>query len=216
MSLPSSPSALRSLAARAGTSSPARSADRGRPRGRGSGAAYGRSPTRGGERDGRPDRSSRLPPRHNPKPTHRPARRTPTKVKAPLHRTPRSEQERCRSHRIRTVVLVGTGRRSISLADQDSQVALMGTRAHSLADRAAWSAEQSIAPLFARAKLFGLPNGATRALEYGCGSGVTTGAVAGVFDEVGGVDPAAGGGETGADLDHGGARCGVGAGGSQA
>jgi SAM-dependent methyltransferase len=67
----------------------------------------------------------------------------------------------------------------------------VGTPPHSLADRVASAAEHTVVPLIARAKLIGLPSGASRALEFPCGVGSATAAIAHSLGEAVGVDPSA-------------------------
>jgi SAM-dependent methyltransferase len=83
----------------------------------------------------------------------------------------------------------------------------MGTRPHALADRVAWSAEHTVAPMIARAKLIGLPSGATRALEFPCGVGATTAAIAHSLGEAVGIDPSATSIESAAIMHRGDRRC---------
>jgi SAM-dependent methyltransferase len=92
----------------------------------------------------------------------------------------------------------------------------MGTDASSLADRAALSGEHSVAPLLARAKLIGLPTRAARALEFPCGLGVRTAAIAERFEEVVGIDPSADLIESAAIMHRGDPRCSFVAGGVEA
>jgi SAM-dependent methyltransferase len=83
----------------------------------------------------------------------------------------------------------------------------VATHPQSFADRVAWSAEHTVAPLIARAKLIGLPSGATRALEFPCGVGATTAAMAHSLGEAVGIDPSATSIESAAIMHRGDARC---------
>lgn len=67
----------------------------------------------------------------------------------------------------------------------------METSRQTLADRVTASAERTVEPLLARAKLFGLPSGASRALEYPCGTGARTAVIAHSLGEAVGIDPSA-------------------------
>jgi SAM-dependent methyltransferase len=83
----------------------------------------------------------------------------------------------------------------------------MGRRPPLLADRVAWSAENTVAPLIARAKLFGLPSGASRALDFPCGVGATTAVMAHSLGEAVGIDPSAASIESAAIMHEGDPRC---------
>jgi len=90
-----------------------------------------------------------------------------------------------------------------------SQVECVATRTHSLAELVASSAENTVSPLLARAKLVGLPSGASRALEYPCGVGATTAAFAHSLGAAVGVDPSATSIESAALMHRGDVRCAV-------
>jgi SAM-dependent methyltransferase len=83
----------------------------------------------------------------------------------------------------------------------------MGTRPDSIAEHVASSAEQTVAPLLARARLIGLPKTASRALEFPCGVGATTAAFAHSLGEAVGVDPSATSIESAALMHRGDPRC---------
>jgi len=83
----------------------------------------------------------------------------------------------------------------------------MGTRPHSLPDRVAWSADHTVTPLIARAKLIGLPSSASRALVFPCGVGATTAAMAHSLGEAVGVDPSSASIESAAIMHRGDPRC---------
>src|SRR5438067_11057969 len=68
-------------------------------------------------------------------------------------------------------------------------MAAPGTRG--LAESVAAAAAAAVDVVVARAALIGLPSGASRALEYRCGIGALTAALADHFDEVVGIDPSA-------------------------
>jgi SAM-dependent methyltransferase len=87
---------------------------------------------------------------------------------------------------------------------------------HSLADRVSSSAENKVAPLIARARLIGLPSGASRALEYPCGVGATTAAIAHQFGEAVGIDPSTSAIESATLMHRGDPRCAFVAGGVDA
>ncbi|MFL5963906.1 MAG: class I SAM-dependent methyltransferase [Gaiellaceae bacterium] len=63
------------------------------------------------------------------------------------------------------------------------------TATSSLAEAVAASAAESVSLLLARVSLIGLPEDASRALVFGCGSGHTTAALADRFGSAVGIDP---------------------------
>lgn len=66
---------------------------------------------------------------------------------------------------------------------------MAGPERRGLAESVAAAAAAAVDVVLARASLIGLPSGASRALEYRCGIGALTAALADHFDEVVGIDP---------------------------